>query len=394
MFVKIGGSQKQKIKKIILNPQWIPLDEIVKHAPAIPGIYLMAFDKPIKYDKGISRIIYIGSGIDLRKRLQQHRKDSNIYLFQYMQNKKDNLNAFFYPFKEANNQGEILEIEQDAFSSFINKFGVYPIGNWLPPDGYLGTLSLDGNNKYEYFKYYVVHVEDQSGVKPLTYDDLATEYGLEYVKEYDRVEFRPKGFSEKAKKRQRHRNIEKFSTISMSNIACWDLHKHEALIKIAKTLIEDRNKKIKTRRFKAPTSKVPRPHTWGEVAVILARILTDSWYPEQKLFVEIYHNKKLLGKGRVSESGGRGWDKSDLPQRNSQRPVWLLRFEKIDQKAEKEAWELHERGKPPPSNAIGHIIEEDDWYCFRLFDWVKEEREKEFIERPERLFKQLLSNFE
>jgi hypothetical protein len=354
----------------------------------------MAFDKPIKYDKGISRIIYIGSAINLRRRLQQHNKDSNIYLLQYMEDQKNNLRSFWHPFDKIKDKDEIIEIEQDVFSSFINKFGAWPLGNWLPPDEYLGTLSLDGNIGYEYSEYQIIFVEDKPDVKPLTYDDLAREYGLEYKKTFDRIVFRPKGFSEESKKRKYDLNIKKFSTIFMDNVACWDLEKHKELIKIAKTLIEDKNKKIKARRFKAADSRIPRPHTWGEVAVVLARMLVGSWYPEQRLFVEIYHNKNLLGKGRVSDSGGHGWDISDLPQRNSRRPYWLGQFEEIDRTAEKAAWDLHEKGKPPPSNAIGCIVEEGDWYCFQLFDWVKEKREKELIERPERLFIQALSNFE
>ena len=98
-------------------------------------------------------------------------------------------------------------------------------------------------------------------------------------------------------------------------------------------------------------------------SLILPLIILD-------LFVEIYHDKKLLGKGRVSESGSQGWDKSDLPQRNSRRPYWLGQFEKINQKAADEAWEFHKKGKHPPSNAIGRIVEEGDWL------WVESETGK------------------
>ena len=49
------------IKKLILDPKWEPLAKVRDIAPNVPGIYMMAFDKPIKYDKGISRVVYIGS---------------------------------------------------------------------------------------------------------------------------------------------------------------------------------------------------------------------------------------------------------------------------------------------------------------------------------------------
>ena len=55
--------KEDNLEKIILNPIWAPLKEVVEHAPTSPGIYFMAFNRPIKYYKGISRIIYIGSAI-------------------------------------------------------------------------------------------------------------------------------------------------------------------------------------------------------------------------------------------------------------------------------------------------------------------------------------------
>ena len=45
-----------------------------------------------------------------------------------------------------------------------------------------------------------------------------------------------------------------------------------------------------------------------------------------------------------------------------------------------------------PKNAIGRISEvSEDLFGFRLFEWVKELREKEYKERPERMFLAALS---
>ena len=206
------------MEKIIFDPKWIPLVEIIEKAPAVSGIYMLAFDKPIKYDKGVSRIIYIGSSINLRKRLQQHNKDPNVYLFQNIQDPKENLYAFFYPFFEVRDQKEVLEIEQDAFSSFINKFGVYPICNWQPPTGYLGSISINSNIKYEYFKIHICHVEDQSNIRALTYDDIAKKYDITYEQSYDRVQFRTRWFPEEAKKGKHDRYIKSLSNIFWDNI--------------------------------------------------------------------------------------------------------------------------------------------------------------------------------
>ena len=53
------------MKTLVLNPKWEPLVKVKELAPNVPGFYMMDFDKPVKYDKGISRVIYIGSSIKL-----------------------------------------------------------------------------------------------------------------------------------------------------------------------------------------------------------------------------------------------------------------------------------------------------------------------------------------
>jgi len=46
----------EHIKPFVMKPKWEPLEKVRDSAQNVPGIYMMAFDKPVKYDKGISRV--------------------------------------------------------------------------------------------------------------------------------------------------------------------------------------------------------------------------------------------------------------------------------------------------------------------------------------------------
>jgi hypothetical protein len=178
----------------------------------------------------------------------------------------------------------------------------------------------------------------------------------------------------------------------MHHISCWDKDKVLGILKIAMGLKEDKTKKLKvTRRYLSDTPEVPKPYTWGEVAIILARYLAGTWFPENRIFVEIKYKNELLGKARIRISGCEGNDISNVPQRNSPRPLWFEQFSEIDKKAEKVAWECHEKGKELPKNAIGGIVEFGDYLGFRVFDQVVAQREKDFKEAPEKIFRNALA---
>lgn len=59
---------------------------------------------------------------------------------------------------------------------------------------------------------------------------------------------------------------------------------------------------------------VPRPHTWGEVAIIQARILAGSWTPSRGIDVCIVHGRHLLGEASLIRGLGSGHDVYDVPQ--------------------------------------------------------------------------------
>lgn len=178
----------------------------------------------------------------------------------------------------------------------------------------------------------------------------------------------------------------------MHHISCWNKDKISSLLKIAMILNEDKTKKLtSTRRFLSDTFDIPKPHTWGEVAIVLARYLAGTWYPEKRMFVEIKFNSQLLGKAIIRKSGCVGSDIANIPQRNSTRRLWLPQFEEVDEIAKDLAWECHNKGKKLPKNAIGGIIEIGDGLMFKLFDQVVKQREKDFKELPEKIFERALA---
>jgi len=383
--------------ELTMEPKWIPLETARELALNNPGLYLFAFDKPVKYDNGISRIVYIGSGVKLRNRLRQHYNNFKPYFFQYVT--KGDMEKVFCCFQyfEVESQDELLEIEQSAFDSFVIKCGSIPLSNWTPKTSGIMTVEvsleafLEINKPKLLFKF----EEDFSRQHPLTFDEISKIYNLEYKRDEwsPRVLFYPKGTFEKWEKSAKEREIAKYTHMGWYHINCWEKDKFIDLLKIAQNLEEDKTKQLKiTRRFQSNTPKTPRPYTWGEVAVALARYLAGAWFPENRLRVEIKHKNELLGRSHIWKSGCHGDDIANIPQQNKRRTaVWLNQFTDMDEKAEKLAWECHKQGKDLPKNAIGRIVEIGDYFSFRLFDRVKEQRKKENKERPERMFLAALS---
>lgn len=316
------------MKTLVLNPKWEPLEKVRDLAPNVPGFYMMAFDKPVKYDKGITRIIYIGSSIRIRERLRRHYNNMKSGFISYVT--KGDMGKVFSCFfwVKVESQDEVLTVEQMVIDEFIKKFGVQPLGNYNPKTTDLIGEILLGEQDEE-AKSYVEHVEDDSGEHALTFDEIAEKYDLEYKRDEwsPRILFYPKGtFAEREKRKKRQekeQEIEMLTKIRMNHIICWNKDKVLSVLKTAMSLKEDKTKKLKaTRRFLSDTSEAPKPYTWGEVAIVLARHLTGTYFPENRTFVEIKHKGELLGKAILKKSGSYGNDIANFPQRNSPRPSW------------------------------------------------------------------------
>lgn len=399
IYIGAKSSVESQVKKIehkipkIFHLKWIPLANGKDIAPNIPGIYMLAFDKPIKYDKGISRVTYIGSSIRLKERLRsQYRKIQSGFLIDVTKGDMSKIFSCFFEV-EVESREEILTVEQLVLDEFVNKFGVQPLGNWFPKTtDLLGEILIGEQIKKP--KEYLSFMEDYSLEPALTFDAIADNYELEYKRDElsPRIMFYPKGTFAKFKIRKKERELRKLTEISMNHIPCWDKDKILSLLKIAMILKEDKTKKLRsTRRFLSDTFDIPKPHTWGEVAIVLARHLAGTWYPKKRMFVEIKFNSQLLGKAIIRKSGCVGSDIANIPQRNSTRRFWFCQFDEVDTIASKLAWECHEKGKKLPKDAIGGIFESGDSFFFKLFDRVVKQREEDFKKIPEKVFERALA---
>jgi len=391
----------EKIQELLIEPKWIPLKKARDISLNKPGIYMFAFDKPVKYDNEASRIVYIGSGIKLKNRLRQHYSNLKPYFLKVVtKGEKEKVFCCFQYF-EVESQNELLEIEQSAFDSFVIKCGSIPLGNTMDKtSGLMVEISVEAFLEKNRPKLLFKFKENLSEQHPLTFDEISEIYDLEYERDEwsPRIMFHPKGTLEKWEKRKKEwEEVGKYTHIGWNHIICWGKNKFIELLRIAKNLKEDKTKKIKvTRRFQSNTSQTPRPHTWGEVAVALARYLSGTWFYENTLRVEIKHKKELLGRSLIRKSGCNGNDIANIPQINKVRALCYRydQFEDIDKKAEELAWEYHEQGKELPKNAIGRIIEWEDSFSYHKFDWVDELREKEEKERAEKTFEEALAQIE
>ena len=73
------------------------------------------------------------------------------------------------------------------------------------------------------------------------------------------------------------------SMILQEHVGIWSAEKMRSIVDLCGRLTR---KKMRTKStvqtFEAPCREAPLPHTWGEVALIQARIVAGSWYPAQQ----------------------------------------------------------------------------------------------------------------
>jgi len=105
------------------------------------------------------------------------------------------------------------------------------------------------------------------------------------------------------------------------NLAAWSADKMTAVVELCNALTPKRTRAKTVRPYEAPFREVPKPHTWGEVALIQARAISGTWHPEKQVWVKVMYGSELLGEGKLLTDHYRGEDKLDLPQRQTERPV-------------------------------------------------------------------------
>jgi hypothetical protein len=118
----------------VLNLDWKPLSEAVQKASNTPGVYFLGAPFRIVYGSTSSRVFYIGSSSNLRKRLVSHLSNSvrgNFLLLQLASPTRDNIACCSFAFAEAKG-GRLLVLEGRIMYAFGLKHGFIPHGNRIP----------------------------------------------------------------------------------------------------------------------------------------------------------------------------------------------------------------------------------------------------------------------
>lgn len=353
---------------IHLVPNWKPLQEAALAAPCESGLYALGIWRGIRYDGGISRIVYIGSSNSLQRRLAQHKLSPHNYeIAELLRVYTEGLWAASWPIPLVERDW-LYGVEGEALCVFERAFGTVPVANTGIPDV---PFAIDCRG--------LVRIDSCTDAPdPVPLDQLADRLPSVRV----RKRFRPGGCgpivsanavfyhealpptAEEIAVRAEQHERERLATIWDENIATWSVEKMQGIMQVCSEL---RALKVaegsRVRRFEAARADVPIPHTWGEVAVVQGRIIAGSWNPAGKLWVKVVHGRELLGQAFLEHWGCRGEDCRPLPQVDHPRPSY---------------WELDQ---PNTSVATGTLDENVRLEQQRLMDTI----EKTFLQATERL---------
>lgn len=321
---------------------WHPLSEF-RSLPNETAIYAIGLRLGVQYPSAISRIIYFGSTAKLRDRMRSYAGGGHNERLDLLHRRFSGcLECSFHLVPGLDLQWR-RALEDAALTASNSTFGCYPLCNMAPIDSALR----------EAFKG-IVTVSPCEGLPfPQSIptlncgDGVMESYPLEKRGRLNskrrsstiQITFRVSdqqpiipdraiqdGADEESAK---HRDLEYLTWITGDNVAMWTEEKMRRIITNCKQLIEAKpSGKTQVITFDAPVGRVPRPDTWGEVALLKARELAGTFYPEKRMWLKVRFKTFLLGQAILEKNFFRGEDKSDLPQtkrRSSiyKNPEWL-----------------------------------------------------------------------
>lgn len=327
--------------------QWVPVAEAIRNVPGETGLYALGLVEGLRYEKGISRIVYIGSAKNLKNRLRMHHSASHNDVVELIRHKMPgSLVATWWPIPEFDRKF-LYGIEGEAIMTFEAQFGMLPVCNFGVPEFFEGEDYCSG----------LTRIGSCDVVKPLTLGELARildrkilrkdcHRGFSFSINLDgdsfeigdpksnRVEFVrhdevPIEVGQKSDEEEMEGKFEEqmrlwdLSLIHDENLAAWSGKKMRQVIDLCRKLSPRKTRAKAMKPFDAPMKEVPHPHTWGEVALIQARLISGSWQPGKQVWVKILKDNTLLGEAKLNKGWFVGEDKADLPQRETERPRWL-----------------------------------------------------------------------
>lgn len=149
---------------------WKPLAAAASEAPVASGIYWLGAPFNLRYGSTVSRVFYIGSALNLRKRLSSHtntRERGNSLLQVFSQGDTSVILASFQPLPGLSDD-RLRGLEYEVLYRFGVEHGFMPHGNRIPPE----------SESTDYWSEKVRIKEPALDGTALTPDQIAEQYGL------------------------------------------------------------------------------------------------------------------------------------------------------------------------------------------------------------------------
>jgi len=278
--------------RLTLQPSWQPFEDAALQAPTTGGLYALRLPQGIAYDHGVSCIAYIGSAANFRRRLMQHVRNPHNWQIAELRRVFGELQLSWWPLPPMEKIWRST-IEGEAICRFERQFGSIPVCNLSVPESPHARQLRD-----------MVAIAVCEADNPLTLDQLVGMLKAFRI----RPRFKPglirhsitanewfynevaRPTPEQIAEIQQTREIERLSWVSDEAVAAWPHSKMLALIALAQTLAPDQRTST-VARFQASCRDVPRPHTWGEVALVKVRLVAGTWYPQCRVWLKVLCGK-------------------------------------------------------------------------------------------------------
>lgn len=149
------------------STKWLRFENARKGIPTCAGLYAFGLTFGLRYDKGISRIVYIGSAQNLRNRLLTHVRDSHNPLINELLCRFPSQIVVSW-FTIPNLPKKWLQaFEGESLLTFEKTFGVFPVYN-----------KADPGSMYEAYCENMTRIRPCENLgSPLTFEELAKRLG-------------------------------------------------------------------------------------------------------------------------------------------------------------------------------------------------------------------------
>lgn len=360
--------------------KWFPIDEL-DNFPNEAGVYAIGLKLGVQYERMTSRIIYFGSTAKLRNRISSYSDGGhNWHLRRLAQRYPGGLVASFHALPGFELKWRRV-IEDAAMQVARVQFGCFPVCNVDAIEStYRSTfcelvrveaceglsfpqsvadlrrqLKSETIGQLRQFdtEAYLAAVAQPPTIRStgitVTYSvsatndvecstaspDSAEARGLAMIAEYNAAIAANAEPPQCGEHEEAQITSDALTWITMDHLAVWTAAKWTRLLKLCRDLQSAKKRRPSSVvTFLAPNRRIPRPDTWGEVALVKAREVAGCWYPTTRFWLKVANHKELLGQAILESNYYRGEDKSDLPQASKrpsidERKSWWREYEKI-----------------------------------------------------------------